>query len=81
MKRIVQSAVGMFLASAAIGLTGCDSGGGIEPGMPTDQTPTVSPADMSKMANMSKMPKSSAEAKKKNPEAGTTPDAPPAEKK
>jgi hypothetical protein len=80
MKRLAQSALGVFLASAAIGLAGCDSGG-IEPGMPTDQTPSISPEDMKKMANMATMPKSAEEAKKKNPDAGTTPEAAPAEKK
>jgi hypothetical protein len=79
MKRIALSALGVLFASAALGLTGCDSGG-IEQGMPADQTPTVSPADMSKMANMATMPKSPEEAKKKNPNAGTT-ETPPAEKK
>jgi hypothetical protein len=79
MKRIAQSALGVFLVSAALGLTGCDSGGGIEPGLPTDQTPAVSPADMSKMANMATMPKSNEEAKKKNPDAGKIVN-PPAEK-
>jgi hypothetical protein len=78
MKRIAQSGLGVFLASAVLGLTGCDSGG-IDPGMPKDQTPAVSPTDMSKMANMQSMPKSPEEAKKKNPDAGKV--ETPAEKK
>jgi hypothetical protein len=80
MKRIALSALGVFLASAALGLTGCDSGG-VEPGLPTDQTSTVSPADLSKMANMATMPKSAEEAKKKNPDAGKTETPPEPEKK
>ena len=38
--------------------------------MPADQTPAISPADMSKMADMKTMPKSVEESKKKNPDAG-----------
>jgi hypothetical protein len=80
MKRIALSALGAFLASAALGLTGCDSGG-LEPGLPTDQTPAVNPADMSKMANMGTMPKSVEESKKKNPDAGKIEGAAQAEQK
>jgi hypothetical protein len=69
MKRIALSALGVILASAAIGLSGCDSGG-IEPGLPTDQTQTVPAVDLSKMGNMAKMPKNAEESKKKNPDAG-----------
>ena len=78
MKRIAQSALGVFLASAAFGLAGCDSGG-IEPGVPAEQTtPAV---DLSKMGNMATMPKSAEEAKKKNPDAGKATEAPPVEEK
>jgi hypothetical protein len=51
MKRIAPSALCTFFAAALLGLAGCDTGSGIEPGIPKDTTPAI---DVSKMADMTK---------------------------
>jgi hypothetical protein len=56
MKRIAPSALRTFFAAALLGLAGCDTGGGIEPGMPKDATGGVPASQMQDMANMKKAP-------------------------
>jgi len=54
MKRIAPRALSTFFAAALLGLAGCDTGSGIEPGVPKDvQAPVI---DVSKSADMTKAP-------------------------
>jgi hypothetical protein len=62
MKRFLLSALSAVVVAAMIGLTGCDSGGGIEPGVPQgagQQTGGKLPID----ADVSKGPKEGAKPK------------------
>jgi pyrroline-5-carboxylate reductase len=71
MKRIVTTALSALLVAFLFGLTGCEGGGGVEPGLPTDTAPAV-PVDVMKgMADMTKSgtpPPSTAKATPKKPE-------------
>ncbi len=54
MKRIAPSVLSTFFAAALLGLAGCDTGSGIEPGIPKE--PAKSDIDIGKMADMTKGP-------------------------
>ncbi len=72
MKRIVTTALSALLVAFLLGLTGCEGGGGVEPGMPTDTTPGIPPEKMRDMADMTKSgtpPPSTGKAIPKKPEA------------
>jgi hypothetical protein len=54
MKRIITTSLSALLVAFLLGMTGCDGGGGVEPGMPTDTTPGIPPDVMKNAADMSK---------------------------
>ncbi len=54
MKRIITTSLSALLVAFLLGLTGCDGGGGVDPGMPTDTTPSIPPDVMKNAADMSK---------------------------
>jgi hypothetical protein len=56
MKRIITGGVSALFVAVLLGVTGCDGGGGIEPGMPTDNTPSIPLEQMKAAADMSKTP-------------------------
>jgi hypothetical protein len=55
MKRIITTGLSALFVAVLFGVTGCEGGGGVEPGMPTETTPAMDPAKMKDMADMTKM--------------------------
>jgi hypothetical protein len=80
MKRIITSALSALFVAVLVGLTGCEGGGGVDPGIPANTAAPTGAAD--KMKDMGNMMKDTPPGK-----AGITPtpakpaDTPPAPEK
>ena len=82
MKRIITSALSALFVAVLLGVTGCEGGGGVEPGMPADTTTTpLSPEAVRAIApNMATQTPPSSASKKPMPDKGADTPATPEKK-